>query len=111
MTDEERSALLAWGASLPPTWYVDHPNAARAAERLAARLKLPEHYERGDCPLTTRQREILWLLANGKTVPEAAEWLGIDFETAAWHLRMAKFRLKTKGYTRAVAIAIRRGWI
>jgi DNA-binding NarL/FixJ family response regulator len=46
-----------------------------------SRAKSHEHHE----PLTTRQREVLQLLAEGKSMKEAADMLNITSRTVAFH--------------------------
>lgn len=44
-------------------------------------------------PLTARQRQVLDLLAAGKTNPQIAEELGISLDGAKWHVSEVLFRL------------------
>lgn len=44
-------------------------------------------------PLTPRQKEVLDLLADGRTNPEIAERLGISLDGAKWHVREVLARL------------------
>lgn len=44
-------------------------------------------------PLTPRQREVLALLAEGRTNPEIAQRLGISLDGAKWHVREVLARL------------------
>ena len=57
--------------------------------------------------LTKRQREILQLLANGKSTTVAARELDLSEETVKTHTKNALARLEARNRTHAVAIALR----
>ena len=61
--------------------------------------------------LTARQREILTRLANGASVDEIAEELGLSPETVRVHIRNARRRLGARSRSHAVVIALKRGAI
>ncbi len=61
--------------------------------------------------LTTREREVLRLLADGLTREEIAERLGIGEGTVRAHLVKANRRLGARNRTHAVAVALRKGLI
>jgi DNA-binding CsgD family transcriptional regulator len=61
--------------------------------------------------LSRREREVLLLLSHGCTVAQAADALGIGYESARSHKDGARFKLRAKNTTQAVATAIRRGLI
>jgi DNA-binding CsgD family transcriptional regulator len=61
--------------------------------------------------LSRREREILSLLSHGCELSHAAEALGIGYETARTHKRRARFKLRAKNTTHAVATALRKGLI
>ena len=54
-------------------------------------------------PLTPREREVLQWIANGKTVQDAADILGLSHPTIAKHLAEAKQKLNSTNVTQAVA--------
>ncbi|MGW7087577.1 helix-turn-helix domain-containing protein [Streptomyces sp. NPDC054871] len=56
--------------------------------------------------LTTRQREVLLLAANGNTNQQIAEWLGITPHSVAEILTAAYRRLGASDRAQAVAIAL-----
>jgi len=57
--------------------------------------------------LSTREREILGLLANGFSNPEIASRLFISPETVRTHVRNAMTKLEADTRTQAVALALR----
>jgi DNA-binding CsgD family transcriptional regulator len=63
--------------------------------------------ERGVTTLSPRQREILALVAAGRTSKEIASSLGISESTVNWHLTRAFARLGASSRAEAVAIAMR----
>jgi DNA-binding CsgD family transcriptional regulator len=61
----------------------------------------------GAVRLTTRELQVLGLLADGLQLEEIGDRLGIGSETVRTHLRKASERLGAANRTHAVAIAIR----
>lgn len=61
--------------------------------------------------LTSRQRQILQLLANGEPTTVAAGQLGLSEETVKTHTKNALARLGARNRTHAVAIALREALI
>jgi DNA-binding NarL/FixJ family response regulator len=61
--------------------------------------------------LTSRQRQILQLLANGESTTVAARRLGLSEETIKTHTKNALGRLGARNRTHAVAIALRESLI
>jgi DNA-binding NarL/FixJ family response regulator len=61
--------------------------------------------------LTSRQRQILQLMANGGSTTAAARELGLSEETVKTHTRNALGRLGARNRTHAVAIALREALI
>jgi DNA-binding NarL/FixJ family response regulator len=62
-------------------------------------------------PLTSRETEVLGLVADGLSYEEIGGRLGIGDETARTHLKKACVRLGAATRTHAVAKALRLGWI
>ncbi|MBZ5513929.1 MAG: response regulator transcription factor [Acidobacteriia bacterium] len=62
-------------------------------------------------PLTPREREVLQLIAEGKTTKEIASVLEISVKTADSHRTNIMSKLGTHGIAGLVRYAIRRGWI
>jgi DNA-binding NarL/FixJ family response regulator len=67
--------------------------------------------EEGDRTLTTRQREILQMLADGMQTEAVARRLGLSTETVRTHTKRILAKLHADTRTQAVAIAIRNGLI
>ena len=61
--------------------------------------------------LSKRERETLLLLSHGCTLAQAGDALGLGYETVRTHDRSARFKLRAKNSTHAVAEAIRLGII
>jgi len=61
--------------------------------------------------LSPREREVLGLLAHGKTSAEVGVDLGVAEETVQTHVRRAMAKLDARSRTQAVASAIRLGWL
>ncbi len=61
--------------------------------------------------LTSRQRQILQLIANGGSTTAAARELGLSEETVKTHTKNALNRLNARNRTHAVAIALRESLI
>lgn len=61
--------------------------------------------------LTERQIEILTHVARGGSNRQIGQMLGISERTVRNHLRSISAKLSTSDRTRAVVIAIERGWI
>jgi DNA-binding NarL/FixJ family response regulator len=86
--------------------------AARAGEfyvdpGLSSTIVLDE----GDRTLSTRQREILQMLADGMQTDAVAEKLGLSTETVRTHTKRILAKLEASTRTQAVAIGIRHGLI
>jgi DNA-binding CsgD family transcriptional regulator len=63
----------------------------------------------GEIPLSTRELEVLALLAEGASNKEIARRLGISVHTAKFHVGSLLDKLDAVGRTDAVAHAARRG--
>jgi DNA-binding CsgD family transcriptional regulator len=61
--------------------------------------------------LSSRERDVLLLLSHGCTLAQAADALGIGYETARSHRQRARFKLRAKNVTHTVALALRLGAI
>lgn len=85
-----------------------HPDAARALA-MASLGRGPNGSVRYD--LTTRQREILNLLAEGLQNKQIARRLGIGSQTVKTHVSRILERLETASRTEAVALAMREGLV
>jgi DNA-binding NarL/FixJ family response regulator len=90
-------------AALKGDFYVT-PEIARGMQE--AFIRDPEHKDRGKV-LTERQREVLQLLAEGRSMKEAADILKITPRTVAYHKyrMMEVLRMKTTADLIQFAIA------
>ena len=79
------------------------PIPAEVARKLADRLSQPS--------LTTREIQILQLVAEGMRNKELAGQLGISEQTAQGHVKNILAKLKVNDRTAAVTVALRRGII
>lgn len=60
-------------------------------------------------PLSNRQRQILALVAEGRTDNEIAIQLYLSARTVTWHVKNACTRLQARSRTHAVVLAMRQG--
>jgi len=95
-------------------------NAIRAAARgqstldvsvTGAVIKELTSYVRPEDPLTEREREVLHLLAQGRTNPEIAESLAISNETVKTHVTKVLAKLRLSHRLQAVVYALKHGLI
>jgi len=63
------------------------------------------------CPLSSRQIEVVWWMAEGKTAAEIGMILGITTYTVQTYIASAKDSAGAHKETALVAIALRKGWI
>lgn len=66
---------------------------------------------RTPCPLSTRELEVLRLLAKGQVYKQIASNLGLATSTVRTHLHNIYVKLEAVDRARAVLIAVDRGWI
>ena len=57
--------------------------------------------------LSSRQREVLALVARGATDSEIAQQLCLSVDTVAWHVKEIRTRLDARSRAHAVALAMR----
>ena len=57
--------------------------------------------------LSSRQREVLALVAQGATDSEIAQQLCLSVDTVAWHVKEIRCRLDARSRAHAVALAMR----
>ncbi|WP_204139621.1 response regulator transcription factor [Halomicronema sp. CCY15110] len=89
---------------------------AQATEQIRAQFqqppaKVPPSASVPDNPLTQREREILALIASGKSNSEIAESLYIAAGTVRVHVHAILQKLEVRDRTQAVVIALRNGLI
>jgi DNA-binding CsgD family transcriptional regulator len=83
---------------------------AAVAPLAGDRRPLFQDRDRGRTP-TSRERQVLALLASGSTDTEAAELLALSPATVQTHVRNAKAKLGARTRAQAVALALQRGLI
>jgi len=86
------------------------PEVASKVVRQAAERR-PAGAARQVEPLTSREIEVLRLVAKGMTNREAGRRLGISHRTVQGHLGSIYDKLQVSSRTEAVTEALRRGWI
>jgi DNA-binding CsgD family transcriptional regulator len=100
--------LAALLADVPGLQLVGSGEAADAVVLLSADIPPPVS---GDISLTSRELEVLGLLAEGASNKVIAHRLGISVHTAKFHVRSLLDKLDAVGRTDAVAHAARLGVI
>ena len=100
--------LAALLVEVPGLQLVGPGEAADAVVSLSADIPPPVY---GDIPLTSRELEVLGLLAEGASNKVIALRLGISVHTAKFHVRSLLDKLDAVGRTDAVAHAARLGVI
>jgi DNA-binding NarL/FixJ family response regulator len=66
---------------------------------------------KGRAPLTRRQRQILQLIADGRSTGQVAKSLGLSSETVRTHTKAALARIGARDRAHAVALALRKSLI
>jgi DNA-binding NarL/FixJ family response regulator len=61
--------------------------------------------------LTTREREVVSLVADGKTYKEIAQILGLSSKTVDCHSQKIKRKTQCHSVALLVRLAIRNGWV
>jgi two-component system nitrate/nitrite response regulator NarL len=80
-----------------------------AQSSLANEVRLRHQDDR--CLLTSRQLEIVRMMASGRTLPDIARALQVELSTVRTHVELLYVRLGVSERAHAVAEAIRRGLI
>lgn len=87
------------------------PLSPSVARRLLAHFHSPSKSNEGEAELTMRQRETLTLLAQGLTVPEAADRMGLSAQTVAGYVKIIYHKLHVSTRAEATREAVRRGLV
>jgi two-component system NarL family response regulator len=113
---ERHLANAALGAGA--TAYVARTAGPEQLRRAVAAAAAQEQFVDADVPpkgsrgvITTRQRQILQLLADGESTTVAARQLGLSEETIKTHIKSTLSRLEAKNRSHAVAIGLRESLI
>ena len=103
---------LDWDPEIPDALLEALADAALVdPDRISEHARAGRGYDDPGDTLRPRELDLLRCLSHGMTVEMAADTLGITFETARQHARGARYVLRAKTQTQAVAVAIRRGLI
>jgi DNA-binding NarL/FixJ family response regulator len=84
---------------------------AEARAALAAPAPPPAAETEGGLQLTGRERDVLRLLAEGRTDREIAAALFVSPRTVGWHVTHLLAKLGVESRTAAAALALRRGLV
>lgn len=119
--DERIFAALCAGAcgyllkNTPPTRLLESisevaaggaPMSPEIARRVISLFRNFAPTEKSDCHLTPQERELLKLLVEGHSYKTAANYLGISYHTASFHIRNVYQKLQVHSKSEAVAKAI-----
>ena len=112
----DRTAGLMLGADDYLTKPLDAGELLARAKRSLRRVASPERNGNGHVPakdagLSPREREILGLLADGRTQTQIASELVISSKTVATHIQHILSKLGVNTRAQAVALAFRRGLV
>ncbi len=86
------------------------PAVTRKVLRRMSRSGRPVR-EKGECPLSERECEVLRLAAGGASNKVMARDLGVSVRTVHAHMRNIFVKLGVASRTEAVMLAVRRGWL
>ena len=73
--------------------------------------QVPAKEEPTPCPLTSRELEVLRVLARGSTNAQIARELNVTEDTVKFHVRNIFRKLDVASRTEATLVAIRQGWV
>lgn len=71
----------------------------------------PRNEEPTPCPLTSRELEVLRVLARGSTNAQIARELNVTDDTVKFHVHNIFRKLDVASRTEATLVAIRQGWV
>lgn len=69
------------------------------------------HGEPAPCPLTSRELEVVRVLARGSTNVQIARELSVTEDTVKFHVHNIFRKLDVVSRTEAALVAIRQGWV
>lgn len=88
-----------------------NPRIARRVLEMFSKAHTPTTPEKGDYGLTPRERDILKLLVDGRTIKDAAAELGIGYYTADEYIRSVYDKLQVRSRGSAIAKAVKEGLV
>lgn len=95
----------------PPTELADAIRRVAAGERVVDSQLALAAWDRGECPLTDRELEVLRLAANGADAPDIATTLSLSAGTVRNYLTTIMTKLNGRNKVDAIRIAEEAGWI
>lgn len=95
----------------PPAELADAIRRVAAGERVVDSQLALAAWDRGECPLTDRELEVLRLAANGADAPDIATTLSLSAGTVRNYLTTIMTKLNGRNKVDAIRIAEEAGWI
>ncbi|GLY54909.1 response regulator transcription factor [Lentzea sp. NBRC 102530] len=95
----------------PPTELADAIRRVAAGERVVDSQLALAAWDRGECPLTDRELEVLRLAANGADSPDIAVALSLSVGTVRNYMTTIMTKLNGRNRVDAIRIAQEAGWL
>ncbi|MFJ8966286.1 MULTISPECIES: response regulator transcription factor [Lentzea] len=95
----------------PPTELADAIRRVAAGERVVDSQLALAAWDRGECPLTDRELEVLRLAANGADAPDIAVALSLSVGTVRNYMTTIMTKLNGRNRVDAIRIAEEAGWL
>ena len=95
----------------PPSELADAIRRVNAGERVVDSQLALAAWDRGECPLTDRELEVLRLAANGTDAPDIATALSLSVGTVRNYMTTIMTKLNGRNRVDAIRIAEEAGWI
>lgn len=95
----------------PPTELADAIRRVNAGERVVDSQLALAAWDRGECPLTDRELEVLRLAANGADAPDIAVALSLSVGTVRNYMTTIMTKLNGRNRVDTIRIAEEAGWL
>ncbi|HUQ57989.1 MULTISPECIES: response regulator transcription factor [unclassified Lentzea] len=95
----------------PPSELADAIRRVNAGERVVDSQLALAAWDRGECPLTDRELEVLRLAANGADAPDIAVALSLSVGTVRNYMTTIMTKLNGRNRVDAIRIAEEAGWL
>ncbi|MFS8100149.1 response regulator transcription factor [Lentzea alba] len=95
----------------PPSELADAIRRVNAGERVVDSQLALAAWDRGECPLTDRELEVLRLAANGSDAPDIAVALSLSVGTVRNYMTTILTKLNGRNRVDAIRIAEEAGWL
>ncbi|MFI6100352.1 DNA-binding response regulator [Lentzea sp. NPDC051213] len=95
----------------PPSELADAIRRVNAGERVVDSQLALAAWDRGECPLTDRELEVLRLAANGADAPDIATALSLSVGTVRNYMTTILTKLNGRNRVDAIRIAEEAGWL